>query len=194
MRWRLGLACVLMWTIQEPAQACNKEGYELPFDFQYADAVVVGTISNYRSVPDQAGAEKIKAIIDSGSADKSLIDYYNMRLSSGAPFPSHALFDIKVSEVLKGAVSRNISARLYPVSACCFGGVVAPSLPLLLEGPMIIALDYRKEAPSRRLVYSVYADSCVGSGLYFSLKPSWTRNTVADARRFLANRKRPSRR
>ena len=93
-----------------PAQACNVEGYD-PDVVDYADAVLVGRVMNYRVVPNTALSEYIRKRIEDGTAYAWERDRYQDALSKGvSPGGYYGKFDVKVERVLKGKVRRTFTA------------------------------------------------------------------------------------
>ena len=101
-------------TIGQPAVACNTEGWELPWDFQGADKVVVGRITNYRLVPNEAEGARLKDVIERGAASSYQKQKYEANLATGRPPGGNfGVFNLAVKEVLKGKSARKITV-IFP--------------------------------------------------------------------------------
>jgi len=114
MRWAAMFIAASAVTICQPAVACNTEGWELPWDFQRADKVVVGRITNYRLVPNEAEGARLKEAIESGIASSYQKQKYEENLAKGLPPGGNfGLFNLAVNEVLKGKSARRITV-IFP--------------------------------------------------------------------------------
>jgi hypothetical protein len=114
MKWAAMFLAASALTICKPAVACNSEGWELPWDFQKADKVVVGRIRNYRLVPNEAEGARLKQAIESGMATIYQKQRYEENLVRGLPpGGKYGIFDLAVNEVLKGKSARRITV-IFP--------------------------------------------------------------------------------
>lgn len=97
-----------------PALACNTEGYEFPWDFEKADKVLAGRITNYRLVANEPEGVRLKRAIETGAADSYQRELYERRVSNGLPPGGrYGLFDFTVKEVLKGKSARKLTV-IFP--------------------------------------------------------------------------------
>jgi hypothetical protein len=187
MKWRLYkcavLACVAMG---QAAQACNVDGYEPP-DVRDADVVVVGTIANYRLIPNPGYAERVRTRVDSraGQGPPPVI-------SGFLPGRFYGKFEVTVDKVLKGKVERRFSATFRPWTPCCYGSNVKEVLPEQLQSRRyLIALDdpptvsqFGQSADSN--VLTMHINICIGAFFMKLPDADWF---VKDAERYLAKHK-----
>ena len=183
-------ACVL--AISQPALACNREGFELPWDLADADNVVVARISNFRIVPNDTEGLRIKQAIEGGTASDWQKKQYADRLSKGLPAGGiFGLFDVSVSEVLKGKSAKKFTVIFPDARLCCFGVEEPSMLPkTLVDREAILGLQ-----ASRRDYYNglklpvLFTNSCVGP-MMFELKGRSGSPLLREARRYFGSRRR----
>ncbi|WP_332639872.1 hypothetical protein [Brevundimonas sp.] len=88
----------------QPAFACRIRGQTDLGDVHYADVVVVGRISNYRIIRDQAFR---KRMLSNPNLTPDMRETYEGQQSL---LPDYARFDIEVAEVLVGTAPNRLSA------------------------------------------------------------------------------------
>ena len=108
------VAAISALAISQPAMACNSEALELPSDYAWANTVLVGKITNYRIVPNEAEGMRLTRAVNTGTAEEWQKKRFENRRSQGLPIGgSYGLFDVTVIDVLKGKSSQRITV-IYP--------------------------------------------------------------------------------
>jgi hypothetical protein len=100
---RIGFA-VLALLVPAAAEACRTEARVELADVRFADTVVVGTITNYRIVRDEAFRKRMLALPTLPSGMRDLYSDPRQNL-----MPDHARFVIEVREVLFGKAPRRLT-------------------------------------------------------------------------------------
>lgn len=131
-RWIAGLLALAALSAAAPALACQGAAPPLDLeDVRYADAVVVGRITNYRMVLDPAIRRELRDLI--GGRDPARARF----------LPDYARFDVVVDEVLLGTVGRTITLT--------WDNSTFTEPETLPPGPFLIAMrDPRSAAPPLR--------------------------------------------
>ncbi|HET6943289.1 MAG TPA: hypothetical protein VFH89_14105 [Sphingomicrobium sp.] len=182
------IAAVCALSFCQPAAACNKDAFELPWDLANADTVVVAKISNFRIVPNEAQSQRIKAAVNAGTADTWQLKRYEENVSNGLPpGGTFGLFEVSVREVLKGKAARRFTAIFPDTRLCCFGDKEPSILPAsMTDQDAIIGLREGRTAAYYGLELPLLAvDACVGPMLF-----SPTDDTVKAARKYLGSKRR----
>jgi hypothetical protein len=103
---KLGFVAAILFILgaSGPASACRIAAQIVLDDVRHADAVLVGRVSNYRIIRDEASRQRM---LSSPSLSPALREIYE---GGGALLPDYARFDIEVIEVLVGTVPSRLSA------------------------------------------------------------------------------------
>jgi hypothetical protein len=144
--------------------ACNTEGWELPWDLQRADKVVVGRISNYRLVANYAEAIGGKNLIERNFATPYERTLYGEEVTQGLPPDRmYGLFDLTVREVLKGRSARKIRVIL-PYDVWLGQSANPPSMVprTLPDQDALIGLQSRPTTHGDLSLPRVVTDGCRG--------------------------------
>jgi len=165
----VAVTCAL--ALSQPAAACNREALELPYDLDWADTVLVGRITNYRIVPNDAEGERLTQVLKSGTASEWQKQQIESRTSKGIPLGgSYGLFDVTVTDVIKGKSSRRITVIYPDVDACCFGPGRHSMLPASLRDQDAILGLKAPEAQSNhyygRKLQRLFVDPCTSAMLF----------------------------
>mgnify|MGYP000942973946 CR=1 FL=1 len=96
-------AILLIVGASSPALACRVKVQIVLDDVSHADAVLVGRISNYRIIRDEAFRQRM---LSSPNLSPALREIYE---GGGPLLPDYARFDIEVAEVLVGTVPSHLS-------------------------------------------------------------------------------------
>jgi hypothetical protein len=126
-------ATILGLAAGQPAIACRIHAGIAFEDVRYADLVVVGRITGYRIVRDEAFRQRML------SNPKLTPDMRELYKGPGSLLPDYARFDIEVQEVLVGQAPRRLSVTW---DNSTFGE--PKTLP---PGPYLIALRKPSSAP-----------------------------------------------
>lgn len=161
--------CTLI--ISQTALACNREALELPYDFDWADTVLVGRVNIYRIVPNEAEGERLTQAVKSGTASEWQRQEFESRMSKGLPLGgSYGLFDVTVTDVLKGKSDRRITVIYPDVDACCFGPGRHSMLPASLRDQDAVLGLEDPEAQSNsyygRKLPRLFVDPCTSAMLF----------------------------
>jgi hypothetical protein len=184
-------ACAV--AICQPAAACNKEGFDLPWDLAEAETVVVVRMSNFRIVPNDAESQRIRQAVEAGTAESWQKKQYQESLSKGAsPGGYFGLFDVSVREVLKGTAARHFSVIFPNARLCCFGGNEPSMLPSSMPDQVaIIGLRKNRDGYYNGLELPLlYTDSCVGPMLFSAKAGTDSWELLKAARRHFGSKRK----
>ena len=127
------VAAICLLAISQTAIACNRETLELPSDFAWTDTVLVGKTTNYRVVPNETEGDRLTRAVKSGSASEWQKQLFESRMAKGNLVGgSYGLFDVTVTEVLRGKFNRRITV-IYPDVGDFFGSEFRSRLPASLR-------------------------------------------------------------